>query len=124
MNKNECPYIDGKCGTHALCKKCNKAVEIVDKNFYVRGRNFVIVRNCDGFYCAIEDKYITDGKINTSLSGQQLHASRSVAECLEDTRHAVEMDYYMEHGLTKAEAFCKIFDCFDKLEIIKALFEK
>lgn len=92
------------------------------KNFIIRNRHFTIVKNADGFYLAIEDKYITDGKINTTLNGAQMHASKDLNQCLEDTKNAVEIDWLVSQGHSKAEAFAIHFNMLDQLEIIKKAF--
>lgn len=90
------------------------------KNLVSRNRHFMIVKDENGFYMAIEDKYITNGKTNTELNGLQTNASRDLNECIKTTLNKVEMDYLVESGYTKAEAFSKIFNL--PLEACKALF--
>ena len=46
--------------------------------FIILGREFEIVENDDGWYLAIEKKYITDGKLNCKLNGLQMHAGRTI----------------------------------------------
>lgn len=87
---------------------------IVTNDYVVRGRHFTIVKETEGhfagFYHAIEDKYITDGRLNKTLNGAQLHASKELNTCLNNTRNSVEIDYLIEQGYSKAEAFAKVFD--------------
>lgn len=80
------------------------------KNFVVRNRNFTIVRNEDGWYLAIEDKYITNGKLNTTLNGFQMYASKDLNDCLDTCQKQIEIEYLISQGFTKAEAFAKIFN--------------
>lgn len=75
------------------------------KNLVVRGRRFTIVQNEDGFYLAIEDKYITNGKLNTPLNGFQMYASKDLNGCLNTCKTQVEIAYLVEQGYSKAEAF-------------------
>lgn len=83
-------------------------MKTVIKDYVVRGRHFVITRgisSVDGrqLYFAIEDKYITDGKLNTRLNGFQTHCHVELNECLNLTRIAVEVGYMKEHGATDEE---------------------
>ena len=79
------------------------------KQLVVRGRSFAIVKNEDGFYLAIEDKYITDGKVNTTLNGLQMCASKNLNTCLNDCRNRTEIEYLEAQGHSKAEAFGIVF---------------
>lgn len=74
-----------------------------------RNRHFTIVQDEQGFYCAIEDKYITDGKLNTTLNGFQMHASKDLDACVKGTIECVEIEYLMDEGYTKAQAFAKVY---------------
>ena len=92
----------------------------VIKRATFRGRTFTIVH--DGkFYMAIEDRYVTDGKTNTALNGLQTYASESVSQCLTTMKNAVESDYLVSQGYSRAEAFCIIFNCMDKLADIERI---
>lgn len=79
------------------------------RNFAVRNRHFAIVQNEDGFYLAIEDKYITDGKLNKALNGFQMYASKELDTCLNTCKNQVEIEYLEAQGYTKAEAFGEVF---------------
>lgn len=79
------------------------------KNFVARGRHFVIVQNEEGFYLAIEDKYITDGKLNKALNGFQMYASKELDTCLNTCKNQVEIEYLEAQGHSKAEAFGIVF---------------
>ena len=92
------------------------------KNLIIRDRHFTIVKNADGFYLAIEDKYITDGKLNTTLNGIQMMASKELNQCLENTRNEVEIDWLVSQGHSKAEAFAIHFNMLDQLDNIKKAF--
>lgn len=97
---------------------------VIIKEFIARSRKFTIVLNEQKYYCAIEDKYITDGKINQELNGLQMYCDRDLNACLDHVRDAVEMDYLMSQGVSKAEAFCTVFNMMDKLDTIKSLFDE
>lgn len=75
------------------------------KDFIVRDRHFTIVQNEEGFFLAIEDKYITDGKLNRTLNGFQMFASKDLNTCLNTTKNQVEIEYLEAQGYSKAEAF-------------------
>lgn len=75
------------------------------KDFVVRGRVFHIVQDEEGFFLAVEDKYVTNGKLNTTLNGFQLHASKCLKTCLQGVEDMVEIDYLRSIGKSDAEAF-------------------
>ena len=79
-------------------------MKITELNY--RNRNFTIALE-DGWYLAIEDKYITDGRLNTTLNGLQMHADKKRARCIEMTKQAVDIDYYESIGMSKTDAFIK-----------------
>ncbi|MCD8142328.1 MAG: hypothetical protein LUD83_03490 [Clostridiales bacterium] len=62
------------------------------------GRTFKIV-HYDGYFCAVEDKYITDGKLNTVLYGPALHTGSTVEECIRFTETACEVDDLVAQGV-------------------------
>ena len=80
-----------------------KSAVVVVKEFIVRDRKFTIVKQ-DDFFLAIEDKYITDGKVNTQLNGLQMHASKDLNDCLNTTKDCVEVDYLIQQGMSRDEA--------------------
>jgi len=80
------------------------------RNFVVRNRNFTIVQNEQGFYLAIEDKYITDGKLNRTLNGFQMYANKELNGCLNTCKNQVEIEYLVEQGYSKAQAFATVFN--------------
>lgn len=90
------------------------------RNLVARDRHFTIVKDENGFYLAIEDKYITYGKLNTTLNGFQMHASKDLNMCVKTTLDNIEIDYLVENGYTKAEAFSKVSGV--PLEACEALF--
>ena len=94
----------------------------VIKNYTLRGRHFTIVKNEEGFYLAIEDKYITDGKINTTLNGVQMNASKDLNQCLDLVKSEVEMDHLVSKGYSKAEAFAIYFNLTDRIDSINKMF--
>ena len=75
------------------------------KQFTTRSRHFTIIKDENDFYCAIEDKYITDGKLNTTLNGFQMYANKDLNKCLNSVVDAVEVDHLVKSGYSKAEAF-------------------
>ena len=79
------------------------------REYKYRGRSFTIIKK-DGFYLAIEDKYITDGKMNTSLNGLQMRASEKLEQCIDAVNKSCDIEYYKSQGMSKAEAFAKAFN--------------
>ncbi len=71
-----------------------------------RDRHFTIIQNDEGFYLAIEDKYIdANGCLKQALNGLQMHASKDLNMCLQCTKDEVDIDYLRSTGLSKDEAF-------------------
>lgn len=99
-----------------------KGTHIIVKNFSQRGRHFVIVQNEDGYYLAIEDKYITNGKINQRLNGFQMFASKKLEDCIKRLGDSVEIEHLVSIGHSKAEAFAMYFHMMDKVEEIEKIF--
>lgn len=96
----------------------------VVKNYVVRDRHFVIVQDENGWYLAVEDRYIgDDGKLIQALNGFNTHANKNLDACLTNTRDYVEADYLVGQGYTKAEALAKVFGLEDKLDELKAMFD-
>lgn len=80
----------------------------VIKDFMVRAERFVIVQNDEGFYLAINKKYIdADGKLTRQLNGIQMHANKNLNDCLNSTMDACKIDYYVSQGMSREEAFQK-----------------
>lgn len=71
--------------------------------FITNNRKFSIIKS-DGVYLAIEDKYITDGRINTQLNGAQMNVSKTLDGCIENTERACKRDEYIEQGYSKLVA--------------------
>ena len=81
----------------------------VIKNVVMRNRHFTVVKNEEGFYLSIEDKYITDGKINQTLNGIQMHASKSLDKCLQGVQDEVEVQYLISLGMDLMDAMKSYF---------------
>ena len=81
-------------------------MKTVIKNFSVRNKTFRIVRNEDGFYCAIDTDYIDEnGCLTKGLNGFEMNASRDLNQCLNCTRDKIEINYLISTGMDKATAF-------------------
>ena len=91
------------------------------KTLVARNRHFTIIKHESNMYCAIEDKYITNGKLNTKLNGLQMHANFGLDGCINDTINDVELEYLVSKGYTKAEAFSKVFNM--PIEISESLYK-
>lgn len=80
---------------------------------YVRGRQFFIVRNADGFYLAVEDKYIDkNGKCKQALNGLQMHAAKDLNNCIDTTKMCVEVDYLEAQGMSRNEAMRTVLNAY------------
>jgi len=90
-------------------------------DFVARGRHFTIVKDEQEFYLAIEDKYITDGKLNKTLNGFQMYANKDFNRCLNACKNGVEIDYLEAQGKSRAEAFAIVFNVPLTEELKKAL---
>lgn len=78
---------------------------------HVRDRHFVIVQNDEGYYLAVEDKYLdAEGKTTKMLTGYEMHASKDLETCIETTTDCVEIDYIKSTGLDAEAAFAKWFE--------------
>ena len=82
----------------------------VIKTLEARERHFTIIKHESGMYCAIEDKYITNGVLNTTLNGLQMHANSELEECIKDTLNCVEVEYLMTKGYSKVQAVCEVLN--------------
>lgn len=96
-------------------------VVVVIKNYIVRNRRFVIAKDEEG-YMAIEDKYITDGKLNTPLRRYQVFAEDDLNECLKRVTRSVELAHLEAEGHSRAEAFAIVFGMMDKLPELEKAF--
>ena len=91
------------------------------RDLEVRNRHFVVIQNDDGFYLAIEDKYLDErGRLTKTLNGGQMCASKDLKTCLTSVRDRVEIDYLLDMGATKAEAFSIVAGV--PLEVAEILF--
>lgn len=80
----------------------------VIKRIQILGEKFVIVRNEDGWYLAINTKYIDeDGKLNKPLNGLQMHANKDLKQCVQTTITCVEFKALTDAGFTVEEAIKK-----------------
>ena len=95
-------------------------MKTVIKDFSIRGKHFVIVKHQD-MYCAIEDKYITDGKINKQLNGIEMHAGNTLEDCIHFATDYAEVEYLIEQGHTRAEAIAIYWNMLDKLVEIQTV---
>ena len=91
------------------------------KKVSIRNRHFTIVKDEAGYYLAIEDKYITDGKLNQTLNGFQMHAHKELQGCLNSVKDCVEVAYLVSQGMSKAEAFCTYWGMMDQLTEIEKI---
>ena len=87
-------------------------MKLVVKDYIVMmnagNRHFTIVQNEDGYYLAIEDKYIDEnGRITEALNGFQLHASKDLANCMRMTRLSCHIDQWRGWGMTEDEVMEK-----------------
>lgn len=95
-----------------------KSVQVIIKSFVIRDRHFTIVCDEDGFYQAIEDKFIDkNGKLTKTLYGHQTMADRDLQRCLTNIKNVVEIDYLVKQGHSKAEAFGIVFDLIGKVDM-------
>ena len=70
----------------------------------VREEKFEIVHYMDR-YCAINTKYIENGRLVKQLNGLQMHARNTLAECIDETRMSVEVKYMVDElGMTIEDA--------------------
>lgn len=71
----------------------------------VRNRKFYIVKNEDGLYLSIEDKYVDEnGKLNTTLNGITMKANKDLEDCIKQTKDQVEVDYLVSTGMDLIKA--------------------
>lgn len=102
-------------------------IATIIETFSARNRHFTIVKDEQGFYNAIEDKYIDkDGKLTKTLYGYQTFANKDLNKCLQTTKNQIEIDYLIdEQGFSKAEAFGTVFNLIGKIDMatLEAMFE-
>lgn len=68
-----------------------------------RNLTFEIVRDERGFW-AIEDKYITDGKLNQQINGLTGNLRDNLEDCIASAKIHAEVDYLISTGLDPMEA--------------------
>lgn len=71
-------------------KKIKKVSTLIYK-----GREFIIA-TYDDMYVSIETKYITNGRLNTSLNGFQTKVSKSIDDCIKARKCSVDLDELIE----------------------------
>lgn len=69
-----------------------------------RGMKFEIVKDERGYW-AIEDKYITDGKLNTQINGITGCLKDNLNDCIEQAKIRAEVHYLIEvEGVDRMDA--------------------
>jgi len=102
-------------------------IKVLVKNYIYRGRTFTICTNDElieneVWYLAIEDKYITNGRLNQRLNIAQMNGGHTFKECEERVHTNCDIDFYLENGMEPAEALCRVMNMMDKLEEVKKIF--
>lgn len=92
-------------------------IDVIIRNFTSRNRHFTIVCDEQGYFQAIEDKYIEDGKLTKTLYGHQTFASKDMNMTLTNLKNQIEIDYLVEQGHSKAEAFGMVFNLIGKIDM-------
>ena len=78
------------------------------RDYQVGGRHFVL-GTLEGRYVAIEDKYIDEnGCCNTQLNGIQMHASKTLEDCMNRVSSQVKVDALVEAGMEPLEAIMQV----------------
>ena len=92
----------------------------ITKDYSYRNEHFTIV--FDGkFYMTVNHKYIgRDGKTIKELHFNDLHPGKTVVETIEETKRDLDIQYYMNQGYSKAQAFSKVLNI--PIEIAEELF--
>ena len=92
--------------------------KVIVRNYEVRNRHFVIVKDNNGYYEAIEDKYLdSEGKLTKRLNGFDMHAYKDLNQTLNSVKNWVEIEYLeKEEGYTRAKAIATVFNMLDNLE--------
>lgn len=73
-----------------------------------RSKTFEIVKDERGFW-AIEDKYITDGKLNQQINGITGNLRDTLEACIESARTHAEVDYLVNvEGWKLEDAVVKV----------------
>ena len=93
-------------------------IDVIIRNFTSRNRHFTIVCHEQGYFQAIEDKYIDeDGKLTKTLYGYQTFANKDMNMTLTNLKNQIEIDYLVEQGHSKAEAFGIVFNLIGKIDM-------
>ena len=67
-----------------------------------RGTTFEVVQNDEGWYLAIDRRYIdADGCLTKELNGLEMHADKELDRCIDMARQSVDADYYMERYIAQ-----------------------
>ncbi len=76
----------------------------------VRGKTFYVVKN-GNYFCAIDTEYLDeDGRLKQTLNGLQMHANKSMPQCIEETRASVEIEYRIGEGMSFEDAFRDVYN--------------
>lgn len=84
--------------------------KVITRDFSYREKHYCIV--FDGkYYMTVDRKFIDgNGRTNKVLTfSDGLHTSLTLQGCIDDTKRDLDMEYYIAQGMSKAEAFAKIF---------------
>ena len=77
----------------------------VIKKIQARDEKYVIVRNEEGWYLAINTKYIdADGKLNRPLNGLQMFANKELKQTVRTVLMFAEVEYLKSTGMNDMEA--------------------
>ncbi len=69
---------------------------------YFRNDSFKIVKDTDGWYLAVDTKYLDrNGRVTRKLNGLQMHAAKSFDECINKTKFAVKVDELVAQGINQ-----------------------
>lgn len=81
------------------------------KNLHVGKENFAIVKNEEGFYLSINRKFIdSSGRVTRQLNGIEIHASKDVNKCINDTITSVKIRELVEAGYSIEDAIHLYFN--------------
>ena len=92
------------------------------KDFSYRDRHYSIVY--DGkHYMTVDHKFIgADGRLTKELRyNDGLHTSEDLDQCIRVTKNELDVLYYESQGMTRAQAFVKVFPEIS-IEIAEKLF--
>lgn len=96
-------------------------MKTIVNDFSYRGEHFSIV--FDGkFYMTVNHKLIgADGHpIKELRFNDGLHTSRSMSDCINQTKQDLDIKHYIANGMTKAESFAKVLNL--PIELAQELF--